>query len=50
LDLCVKIINHGTSRLKTIIDSGAGLRLKKGGSRISNIGKEHDAMIDAKDT
>ena len=43
-------MNHGTKRLKTRIDKGAGLRPKKGGRRISKIGKEHDAIMDANDT
>ena len=50
LVLCVKIINHGTSKLKIIIERGAGLKPKNGGKRISKIGSEHDEIIDAKDT
>tara|TARA_X000000368_G_C22717068_1_gene573603 strand:+ start:357 stop:647 length:291 start_codon:yes stop_codon:yes gene_type:complete len=48
--LCVKIINQGTRRLKIIIESGAGLKPKNGGRRISKIGSEHEAIMDARDT
>ena len=48
--LCVKIINQGTRRLKIIIESGAGLKPKNGGRRISKTGSEHEAIMDARDT
>ena len=48
--LWVKIINHGTNKLNTIIDREAGGKPKKGGSKRSRIGNEHEAIIEARET
>jgi hypothetical protein len=43
-------MNQGTNRLKTIIERGAGVNPRKGGSKNNSTGNEQEAIIDAKET
>jgi len=43
-------MNQGTNKLKTIIDKGAGVKPRNGGSKNNRIGNEQEAIIDANET